>query len=87
MAVSMTMDVFDELILATQAHCQAWLAVWYIGGCKTVQPKTYNQKPQTQNVQSQNTAQSVPVAPAQPSFIPDASLEISTMSDDDDLLF
>ena len=60
---------------------------WYIGGCKTVQPKTYNQKSQTQNAQSQNTAQSAPAVSAQPSFIPDASLGIGTMSDDDDLPF
>lgn len=86
-AVSMTLDAFGELLLATQAHYQAWLTAWYMGGCKTVQPKTYNQKPQTQNVQSQNPAQSAPATPAQPSFIPDASLGIGTMSDDEDLPF
>ena len=86
-AVSMTLDAFGELLLATQAHYQAWLTAWYMGGCKTVQPKTYNQKPQTQNAQSQNTAQSAPAASAPPSFIPDASLGIGTMSDDEDLPF
>ena len=86
-AVSMTLNAFGELLLATQAHYQAWLTAWYMGGCKTVQPKTYNQKPQTQNAQFQNPAQSAPAAPAQPSFIPDASLGIGTMSDEEDLPF
>ena len=82
-AVSMTLDAFGELLLATQAHYQAWLTAWYMGGCKTVQQKPYNQKTQTQNAQ----AQAPTSAPAQSSFIPDAYLGIGTVSDDDDLPF
>lgn len=29
-AVSMTLDAFSELILATEAHYKAWLASWYV---------------------------------------------------------
>ena len=79
-AVSLTLDAFGELLLATQAHYQAWLTAWYMGGCKTVQPKSY-QKAQTQN---QNTTAPAPSAPAQNSFIPDAYLGISSASNDDD---
>ena len=82
-AVSMTLDAFGELLLATQAHYQAWLTAWYMGGCKTVQQKGCNQKTQTQNAQ----AQALSSAPAQSSFIPDAYLGIGTVSDDDDLPF
>ena len=82
-AVSMTLDTFGELLLATQAHYQAWLTAWYMGGCKTVQQKPYNQKTRTQNPQLQAPTS----APAQSSFIPDAYLGIGTVSDDDDLPF
>ena len=83
--VSMTLDSFGELLLVTQAHYQAWLTAWYMGGCKTMQPKTYNQKPQ--NASQQNTAQPAQIVQAQPSYIPDAYLGISTsVSDDDDEL-
>ena len=85
-AVSLTLDAFGELLLATQAHYQAWLTAWYMGGCKTVQPKTY-QKPQTQN--NGNAVQPSSTTSTQSSFIPDAYLGISTAAseDDDDLPF
>ena len=85
-AVSLTLDAFGELLLVTQAHYQAWLTAWYMGGCKTVQHNSYSQKNQAQNNQKAETSTSS--APAQPSFIPDAYLGIGTsMSDDDDLPF
>ena len=64
----------------------AWLTAWYMGGCKTVQPKTY-QKPQTQN--NENAVQPSSTTPTQSSFIPDAYPGISTAAseDDDDLPF
>jgi len=81
-AVSMTLDSFGELMLATQAHYQAWLTAWYMGGCKTMQPKGYAAKPQPQNTA---VAQQ---APAQAPYVPDAYLGIGlASSEDDDLPF
>lgn len=86
-AVSLSMDAFGELLLATQAHYQAWLTAWYMGGCKTMQPKNYSQKPQSQNAQQANRASSA-ASPSQAPYVPDAYLGIgSSMNDDDDLPF
>ena len=81
------MDAFGELLLATQAHYQAWLTAWYMGGCKMVQPKTYTTKEQTSDTKHQNNQTAAP-APAQAPYVPDAYLGIgSSMNDDDDLPF
>ena len=86
-AVSLSMDAFGELLLATQAHYQAWLTAWYMGGCKMVQPKTYTTKEQTSDTKHQNNQTTTP-APAQAPYVPDAYLGIgSSMNDDDDLPF
>lgn len=86
-AVSLSLDAFGELLLATQAHYQAWLTAWYMGGCKTMQPKNYSQKPQSQNAQQPNQV-SPAASPSQAPYVPDASLGIgSSMNDDDDLPF
>ena len=78
--VSMTLDTFGELILATQAHYQAWLNAWYMGGCKTIQPKNYTQK-------QQQTAATTTPSPSQTQFVPEASFGIGLASGDDDLPF
>ena len=86
-AVSLSLDAFGELLLATQAHYQAWLTAWYMGGCKTMQPKNYSQKPQSQNAQQANQASSA-ASSSQAPYVPDAYLGIgSSMNDDDDLPF
>ena len=86
-AVSLSLDAFGELLLATQAHYQAWLTAWYMGGCKTMKPKNYSQKPQSQNAQHANQASSA-ASPSQAPYVPDAYLGIgSSMNDDDDLPF
>lgn len=86
-AVSLSMDAFGELLLATQAHYQAWLTAWYMGGCKMVQSKTYTTKEQTSDTKHQNNQTAAP-APAQAPYVPDAYLGIgSSMNDDDDLPF
>ena len=78
--VSMTLDTFGELILATQAHYQAWLNAWYMGGCKTIQPKNYTQK-------QQQTAATTTPSSSQTQFVPEASFGIGLASGDDDLPF
>ena len=86
-AVSLSLDAFGELLLATQAHYQAWLTAWYMGGCKTMQPKNYSQKPQSQNAQQANQASSA-ASSSQAPYVPDAYLGIgSSMNGDDDLPF
>lgn len=53
-----------------------------------MQPKTYTQKPQAQNVPQQNAATSATADLAQSPYVPDAYLGIgSSMNDDDDLPF
>jgi len=79
--VPMMLDAFGELLLITQAHYQAWLNAWYMGGCKTLQPKNNAQKTQQQPTGA--TTQ----PPSQSQYVPDAYLGIGLVSEDDDLPF
>lgn len=83
-AVSMTLDAFGELLLATQAHYQAWLAAWYMGGCKAPQVRNHTSKPQ--NNPLQNMTPTIASAPMPP-FVSETFLSIGSASDDDDLPF
>lgn len=72
-AVSMSFDLFAELLLETKLHYQAWLSAWYAqGGQTSNQPNTWqdNRPPQQaagrSQMQSRNPAPSANPAPGVP---------------------
>ena len=70
----------EELIAWSQTSLKAWLNAWYMGGCKTIQPKSYTQK-------QQQTAATITPSPSQTQFVPEASFGIGLASGEDDLPF
>ena len=75
-AVSMSFDLFSELLLETKINYQAWLSAWYVscGAARTTAPSWQNQSPEpsmpypvNQPAPEQSECASHPsAAPAQP---------------------
>ncbi len=80
-AVSLSLDGFGELMLATQVHYQAWLTAWYMGGCKLMRSKEYVSGPQPE---IQATMSQVP---SDSQYVSSTYLGVDLISEENDLPF
>ena len=72
-AVSMSFDLFSELLLETKVNYQAWLSAWYAasGAAGASNPNWQNQQAEPSGLYpADRTAQAHPAASPQPSALP-----------------
>ena len=53
MAISMTFEVFSELMLLTKAHFEAWLSAWYMQKIQSGKP--VQKQPQADSQYQENS--------------------------------